>query len=108
MRRVLFAAVLMAAFTTPAFADYRFTVHNNSDQDIVKIEVSEDGESWGPFNIGDGIPSEGSAELVWDESTDNSGCEWLFRATFEEGYVANSDTINFCEEGVEINFDFNE
>ncbi|MBD8527917.1 hypothetical protein [Pseudomarimonas arenosa] len=109
MSRRLLAYCLALAMFSPAIADdYRFTVSNNSDQDIVRIEVSEDGESWAPFDIGSGIPAEESAVLVWDESTDDSNCEWRFRATFEEGYVAYSDSIDFCEEGVVIEFDFDE
>lgn len=107
MLRFLSAAVLAALLPAAALAsDYEFTVHNNSDQDIVKIEVSEDGESWARFGIGSGIDAEDSAVLVWAEHTNNSGCDWQFRATFEEGFVAYSDFIDFCEEGVEIEFDF--
>lgn len=106
MTRLLLPCLLALAALPVAAEDYSFVVNNNSDQRIVKIEVSEDGESWGPFAIGRGIPAEASAELVWDESTDESDCEWQFRATFEEGYVAYSDWIDFCEDDVVIEFDF--
>ena len=110
MKRFLLVGTLaLIAAAAPASAnDYRFTVSNNSDQDIVKVEVSEDGKSWAPFDIGRGIAAEDSEELIWDESTDDSDCEWQFRATFEEGYVAYSDFIDFCEAGVVIEFDFDE
>ena len=109
MLRRLLACGVALVLAAPALADdYSFTVSNNSDQDIVKIEVSEDGKSWGPFNIGSGIPAGEDAELVWDESTNDSDCNWQFRATFEEGFVAYSDFIDFCEDGVNIEFDFDE
>lgn len=107
MRRALLSLALLALAPASVLAqNYTFTVNNNSDQDIVGIEVSEDGESWAPFNIGSGIGAGDSSELVWDSSTDDSSCEWRFRATFEEGYVAYSDFIDFCEDGVVIDFDF--
>lgn len=106
MLKRLLVCVVALAFSAPVWAEYTFTVSNNSDQDIVKIEVSENGKSWAPFDIGGGIGAEDSAELVWDSSTDDSNCEWKFRATFEEGYVAYSDFIDFCEDGVVIEFDF--
>lgn len=106
MRKLLLACAISLCALPAMAEDYTFTVSNNSDQRIVKIEVSEDGESWAPFNIGGGIPAGESAELVWDESTNDSDCEWQFRATFQEGYVAGSDWINFCEDEVNIEFDF--
>jgi hypothetical protein len=109
MRRIAFTALALGLFALPALAnDYRFTVANNANQDIVKIEVSEDGENWAPFNIGSGIPSGESAELVWAESTNDSGCEWQFRATFTGGDTLNSDYVDFCQEGVVISFEFPE
>jgi len=107
MRRFVVSATLLALLSFSAIAgDYQFTVNNNSDQRIVKIEVSEDDESWAPFSIGRGIPAEKSMVLEWAESTNNSDCEWRFRATFEGGFVAYSDWIDFCQQGVVIDFDF--
>jgi hypothetical protein len=109
MRRIVLSALVLGLFSLPALAsDYTFTVENNADQRIVKIEVSEDGESWAPFDIGKGIPSGESAELVWDSSTDESDCEWQFRATFSGGDVLGSDWVDFCEDDVVINFSFDE
>lgn len=88
-----------------AMAEYSFKVHNNSDQRIVSIEASPDGESWGDFDIGRGIASGDVATLVWDSSTDDSDCEWEFRATFEEGFVSDSSTLDFCDGDLEIEFD---
>jgi len=106
MRRLSQVAALLLT-TAPAFADeYTFTVENNADQRIVGIEVSEDGKQWLPFDIGKGIAAGKSSLLAWDESTDASDCNWLFRATFTGGDVLESDWIDFCEEDVVVNFEF--
>lgn len=105
MRTILFA--VLALFAASAAAEsYQFTVTNNSDTDIVRIEVSEDDERWERFDIGSGIDSEDSAVLEWDASTNSRGCEWRFRATFRGGFVAYSDWVDFCEDDVVIEFDF--
>jgi hypothetical protein len=107
MRRLLLVSAFASLMSFAAVAqNYTFTVNNNSDTDIVRIEVSEDAESWSPFQIGGGIAAEDSAELMWDSSTDNSDCNWQFRATFRGGFVAYSDWIDFCEDDVVIDFDF--
>jgi len=43
--------------------------------------------------------------LIWDSSTDDGNCEWELRATFEEGYVSPSSTLDFCEDELTIEFD---
>lgn len=107
MKKLHLAFLCLCLAAGSAFAeDYTFTVENNSDQDIVTIEVSEDGYTWEYFNIGRGIRADSSELLAWDESTNNRGCDWRFRATFEEGYVAYADWIDFCEPDVVVYFDF--
>lgn len=109
MRRIVLSVFVLGLVSLPALAsDYTFTVENNADQRIVKIEVSEDGESWAPFDIGKGIASGQSAELVWDESTNGSDCEWQFRATFSGGDVLASDWVDFCQDDVVLSFEFEE
>jgi hypothetical protein len=105
MHRLALAAAL-ALLSSSAFAEYSFTVHNNSDQRIVALEASENGKSWGSFDIGRGIASGAAMVLTWDGSTDESDCEWHFRATFQEGYVSEPSEIDFCEGELEIEFDF--
>jgi len=102
----LVLALAFAALSSPALAEYSFDVHNNSDQRIIALEASEDGSSWGEFNIGKGIPSGETMTLTWSEETDESGCEWDFRATFEEGYVSEASTLDFCDGDLQIDFDF--
>jgi hypothetical protein len=106
MRRMILLVVLALAAPHSLAADYTFTVENNSDQRIVKIDVSEDGKNWAPFDIGKGIRSGDSELLAWDESTNNSDCNWLFRATFEGGDVLDSDWLDFCEDDLVITFEF--
>lgn len=104
MKRFVIAAALVLA-SGSAFAEYKFDVHNNSDQDIVTLEASQDGTTWGEFDIGSGIPSGETSTLVWDSSTDDGNCEWEFRATFAEGYVSPASTLDFCEDELTIEFD---
>ncbi len=103
MKRLVTALVLAFA-STAALAEYSFVVHNNTGDKIVAIHVSEDGANWGKFNIGSGIPAGASSQLVWDASTDESGCEWLFRATFADGSESEEVPFDFCEEGLELEF----
>jgi hypothetical protein len=105
MQRLVLAFAL-AMLSTSAMAEYTFAVSNNSDQRIVAIEASENGSSWGNFDIGRGIPSGETISLVWDSSTDDGNCEWAFRATFAEGYVSEPSVIDFCDGDLEIEFDF--
>lgn len=106
MKRLAIAsAVALALLSTPALAEYSFDVSNNSDQRIVTIEASSDGSDWGVFDIGSGIDSGDTMTLVWDSSTDDSNCEWEFRATFEEGYVSEASTLDFCDGDLVIEFD---
>lgn len=107
MRHITALALALSLFTFSVTAkEYTFVVENNADQRIVKIEVSEDGDDWAYFDIGRGIPSGESATLAWDQSTNSSDCEWLFRATFSGGDVLDSDWVDFCEDDVVITFEF--
>ena len=102
MRTVLLALALLA---TPAISQaYSFVITNSTDSRITKVEVSEDGESWGFFDVGGGIPAGGEVEATWDSSTDDSGCEWLVRATFADESVSEDTSFDFCEEDLNIEF----
>ena len=99
------AVVLMSG--TLSFAksfEYKFKVHNNTKQAIKKIQVSENGKNWGYFDIGDGIAAGATQELVWDKSTDNSNCEWYFRAQFADGDWSDAVKFDFCEKGLVLEF----
>ena len=101
-RIVVFAALLV--FATVASADYTFKVHNNTDTAIKKILVSEDGETFGYFNIGNGIKAGQTVELVWDSSTDDESCEQYFKAVFANGEESEAVQFDFCEEDVTLEF----
>ena len=103
MRTPLFAVLLLVL---PVLANaYSFTISNTSDSAITRIEVSEDGESWGDFDMGRSLMAGQSAEANWDESTDDSNCEWLFRATFADGSVSDEVAFDFCQEDLVIEFE---
>ena len=84
--------------------EYKFKVHNNTDQAIKKILVSEDGKKYGYFDIGNGIPAGATVELVWAESTDGENCEQLFKAVFADGEESDPVKFDFCEKGLVLEF----
>ena len=104
MQRTMLA-LMLAALSGTAAAEYSFDVSNNTDQKIIGIEVSEDGNDWGKFDIGAGIKAGTTSTLVWDASTDDSSCEWTFRATFADGSVSEEVDFDFCEEDLTLEFD---
>lgn len=104
MKRLVLAAAL-TLMAGSAWAEYSFKVHNSTDSKITAIEVSEDGSEWGGFDIGSGIGAGETANLVWDESTDDSSCEWHFRATFADGSTSDEIPFDFCEEDLELTFE---
>lgn len=101
---IIIAAVVLTSI--PAFADdYQFTVTNNTDTKISKILVSEDGEEYGYFNIGGGIPAGKTVTLVWDSSTNGESCQQYFKAVFANGEESEPQQFDFCEEDVAIEFE---
>lgn len=103
LRITLFVSLFL--FAGIAFADdYKFKVHNNSGQVIKKILVSEDGEEFGQFNIGNGIKAGATVTLVWDESTNGESCHQYFKAVFADGSESDAEEFDFCEEGLTLEF----
>ena len=99
------ALVLMSG--TLSFAksyEYKFKVHNNTKQDIKKLQVSEDGKKWGDFDIGSGIKAGATDELVWDKSTDSEKCEQYFKVQFADGEWSEAVKFDFCEKGLILEF----
>lgn len=98
---VLVAFVLVITSFTVSYArvmpSYSFKVHNKGKNKIVKLLVSEDGKTYGRFDIGDGIAPGETATLVWDKSTDESGCVWYFKAAFDDGEESPAVKFDFCE-----------
>jgi hypothetical protein len=103
MQRLLIA-VALTVFSGSALAEYSFKLSNNTASKIVGIEVSDDGESWGKFDIGSGIKAGTTSTLVWDASTDEGACEWTFRAKFADGSESEDVDFDFCEEDLELEF----
>jgi hypothetical protein len=102
---VAIAVVLMTG--TLSFAktyDYKFKVHNNTKQDIKKLQVSEDGKKWGDFDIGDGIKAGATETLVWDKSTDSEKCEQYFKVQFSDGDWSDAVKFDFCEKDLVLEF----
>jgi hypothetical protein len=99
------AVVLMSGTLSVARTpDYKFKVHNNTKQDIKKLQVSEDGKKWGYFDIGSGIKAGETVELVWDKSTDNESCEQYFKVQFSDDDWSDAVKFDFCEKGLVLEF----
>lgn len=98
-------ALLCSAFVSATSRiDYRFKVHNNTKVAIKKILVSEDGKTYGYFDIGDGIPAGATVELVWDKSTDEGNCGQYFKAVFANGEESEPVEFDFCEKDLVLEF----
>lgn len=106
-RIALFAAALLLLSFSSAFAaddEYSFKVHNNTKQTIKKILVSEDGEEYGNFDIGNGIKAGATVTLVWDKSTNSESCTQYFKAVFANGEESEATKFDFCEDDLTLEF----
>ena len=107
-KKFMLAAALLLVTLAPGFAkaleDYKFKVHNNTAVAIKQILVSENGQKWGAFDIGKGIAAKATVELVWASTTNNSGCEWYFKAVWADGDESDPEQFDFCEKGLVIEF----
>ena len=88
-----------------AMSDYSFVVHNNTKQKIKKILTSEDGKSWGEFDIGSGIKAGESMTLVWAASTNNEDCKQYFTAVFSDDSESHPTVHDFCASSLELEFE---
>jgi hypothetical protein len=107
-KKILIAgcALLVTTIMPVARADdnYSFKVKNTTKELITKILVSEDGEKYGYFDIGKGIPAGETMTLVWDKSTNSSSCHQWFKAVWESGEEGKPVKFDFCEKGLELEF----
>lgn len=104
---LLMAAGLLLATAMTAQAaesEYSFVAHNTTKVAIEQMLVSEDGKTWGGFDIGKGIAAGESVTLVWDSSTDNKGCKWFVKAVFADKEEGEPVKFDFCEKGLELEF----
>jgi hypothetical protein len=83
---------------------YSFKVHNTTKDKITKLLASEDGKDYGNFDIGSGIAAGKTITLNWDKKTNDSDCEWFFKAKFADGEESEAVKFNFCEEDLELEF----
>ena len=84
--------------------DYSFKVHNTTDDTITKLLASEDGETYGNFDIGSGIEAGKTMTLVWDKSTDSGKCHQWFKAVFSDGDESEAKQFDFCEKDLTLEF----
>lgn len=82
-----------------AFAEqWYFYVENATSAPIKGLYASENGGSWGRFDIGSGIAPGKSVKMNWSSSTDNQSCKQFLKATFADGSEIKSAKIDFCND----------
>jgi hypothetical protein len=91
-------------FASFALAQDSFKIHNTAGVKIVQVLVSEDGSTWGEFNIGAGIEAGATAELVWADHTDDQDCSQFFMAKFADGSESKPVKFDFCQKGLTLEF----
>jgi hypothetical protein len=107
-RAFLFTIVLALLSSTPAALNasegYSFKVKNTTKNRITKLLASEDGETYGNFDIGKGIKPGQTVTLVWDKSTADENCEQYFKAVFDDGEESEAVKFDFCEDDLTLEF----
>lgn len=98
---LIFTLVLMCAAAGHASPPevYSFTIYNRTERVITRIFVSEDGDDYRLFDIGEGIVPSTTAELIWTESTNLAGCRQYIRAMFDDDSQSEAVRFDFCEPG---------
>lgn len=108
LRKSLLTAAFILVISAVGFAQsdegYTFKVFNNTNMTIKQILVSEDGEEYKYFDIGNGIGIGKTATLVWDESTDDESCTQFFKAVFSNEEVSEPVEFDFCEDDLVLEF----
>jgi hypothetical protein len=84
--------------------EYSFSVYNSTGNAITQILVSQNGKTWGEFELGQGIRAGGSEILIWDKSTNNERCKQFVKAVFASGEESAPARFNFCEDDLEVVF----
>lgn len=84
--------------------DFSFTATNTTKSHITGILVSQNKSEWGKFDIGSGIKPGETANLIWDQSTNNQNCDQWVKATFADDTESEPAKFDFCESGLEIDF----
>jgi len=103
---VLLALALFLTSFTVSYAhsqdEYSFKLHNKTRSTIKRLLVSEDGKTFGYFDIGKGIRPGQKSTLVWDKSTNDGECVQYFKAVFDNGEESETVEFDFCEEDLEL------
>lgn len=109
--RIAKTALLTLAFLLMSFSvsyahdgEISFKVHNNTENAIIELLVSEDGKKYGYFDIGDGIAPGVIATLVWDKSAYDRNCVQYFKAVFDDDSESKPVPFDFCEDELVLEF----
>jgi hypothetical protein len=99
----LSAAVLALSFgalALNAVADeqWHFVVKNTTSSNITNLQVSQDKQQWGNFDIGSGIGPGERATLVWAAETNDQNCQQWIRAKFADGSTSGASKQDFCHD----------
>jgi len=104
----LIVSAVIALACLPGLAvgaeEYSFKVHNTTKETIKKLLASEDGKTFGFFDVGQGIKPGEKMTLVWDKSTNDGACEHFFKAVYADGEESEAVKFDFCEEDLELEF----
>jgi len=105
---VLASALVVVAFFSPAARggddDVSFKVRNNTKETSTKLLVAEDGDTYGFFDIGDGIEPGETETIIWDKSAHGESCHQWFKAVWESGKEGKPVKFDFCEKGLTLEF----
>ena len=97
--------ITLALFASMGGANaYEFNITNSTAVKITSVEASEDGKTWGKFDMGAGLAAGASTTITWDSSTDDSGCEWMVKASYADGSASAPAKFDFCKDDIEIEF----
>lgn len=100
--KVLTALALVVCASTASA--YEFVVSNKTSVKITGIQASEDGKTWGAFDVKGGVAAGADMNLVWSSETDDSGCEWQVKALYADGSESEPAPFDFCEDDLVLEF----
>lgn len=104
---LIITAVLSLSFAPRAAVgaeEVSFKVKNTTKDTIKKLLASEDGMTFGFFDIGKGIKPGEEVTLVWDKSSHNQNCKQFFKAVYADGEESEAVKFDFCEDDLELEF----
>ncbi len=88
----------LPAFQVGAAEQWHFVVKNKTGSNITKLEVSQDKNEWGNFDIGDGIGPGEKVTLNWASTTNDEKCHQWIRAKFSDGTWSEATKQDFCRD----------